>query len=200
VHDHGAAPAAGSEATAPAAAEDHAQDEGWIPADGWPRILLGTYVSRAMAGAGFATVLAGIALLTGAPLNRNNGLVWGICGFLAVTIATSAGLPPDLPGMPTTDLLPRQIWWVGTVAATGAGIYLLAMRRETWAQALAIVLIGLPHVIGAPQPLETATAVPAVLVSEYVTNSIAANAVFWALLGLFLGLALDRYAKDLSAT
>ena len=75
-----------------------------------------------------------------------------------MTIATSAGLPPDLPGMPTTDLLPRQIWWVGTVAATGAGIYLLAMRRETWAQALAIVLIGLPHVIGAPQPLENGLA------------------------------------------
>jgi cobalt transporter subunit CbtA len=200
-HDHGSAPAAGSEsaAPAPAAAEEHDHDEGWQPADGWPRVLLGTYVSRAMAGAGFATVLAGIALLTGTPLNRNNGFVWGLCGFLAVTVATSAGLPPELPGMPAADLLPRQVWWVGTVAATGAGLWLLAIRRETWAQALAIVLIGLPHVIGAPQPLETDTAVPAYLISGFITNSIAANAVFWALIGVFLGIALDRYAKDLSA-
>lgn len=197
VHDHGTAPAAGSEAAAPAA-EEHDHGEGWQPADGWQRTL-STTVTAAMTGAGFATVLAGIALLSGVPLNRNNGFVWGLCGFLAVTVATSAGLPPELPGMPAADLVPRQIWWVGTIAATGAGLYLLAMRRETWAIALAIVLIGLPHVIGAPQPLETETAVPAHLISAFITNSIAANAVFWALIGIFLGLALDRYAKDLSA-
>lgn len=199
VHDHGTAPAASSDATAPAATTEHTHDEGWQPADGWQRTL-STTVTATMTGAAFATILAGIALLTGAPINRSNGFVWGLCGFLAVTVATSAGLPPELPGMPAADLVSRQLWWVGTIAATGTGIWLLAMRRETWAQALAIVLIGLPHVIGAPQPLETATAVPAHLISEFITNSIAANAVFWALIGVFLGLALDRYAKDLSAT
>jgi predicted cobalt transporter CbtA len=39
--------------------------------------------------------------------------------------------------------------------------------------------------------------VPATLAASFAANSLAANAVFWSCIGLFLGLALDRYAKDM---
>ena len=42
--------------------------------------------------------------------------------------------------------------------------------------------------------------VPAELVARFVANSIAANAIFWCTIGLFLGLVLDRTAKDIYAT
>ena len=187
------APAAGE--TAPAVDEsDHG--DGWKPADGWQRTLA-TTATTAMTGAAFAALLAGISLLTGLPITRSNGVIWGLCGFLAATVAPSAGLPPELPGMPAGDLLVRQAWWIGTVAATSAALYLIATRRETWAVCLAIVLIGLPHIIGAPAPVTHETAVPPHLAASFVANSIAANAIFWSLIGVFLGLTLNRYAKDL---
>ena len=94
----------------------------------------------------------------------------------------------------------RQIWWIGTTAATGAGLYLIAARREAWAVALAIVLVAMPHVIGAPLPVTHESAVPPYLAATFVANSIAANAILWSLLGLFLGLALNRHARDIYAT
>lgn len=181
------------------ASGQHQHAAGWMPQDGWPRTLL-TTLSSMMAGAGWAAGLAGVSLLTGAAINRRNGLIWGLCGFLAVSLAPSAGLPPDLPGMPESDLVARQLWWVATIAATGTGLYLIAFRRELWAVAAAAVLIALPHLIGAPQPASAETAVPAVLVAHYIANALAANAVFWALIGLFLGIALETFAKEIYAT
>jgi cobalt transporter subunit CbtA len=198
-HDHGAAavdPAAPAEA-APAA-HDHGEEE-WTPADGWPRTL-STTLSSVIAGAGFALLLAGVSLLTGLPITPKNGLIWGICGFLAATVAPGAGLAPELPGMPTADLVLRQIWWVATIAATGAAIFLIATRRELIWLAAAVVLIALPHIIGAPQPLTHETAVPAGLAASFAANTIAASAVLWSLIGLFLGLALQKFGKDVYAS
>lgn len=200
-HDHAAdttTPDTGAAETADAG-HDHDHGEGWAPENGWQRTLA-TTVTAAMTGAGFAAVLAGISLLTGIPITRRNGVIWGLCGFLAVTLAPSAGLPPELPGMPEAQLLPRQIWWVSTIAATAAGIYLFATRRESWAMAFAVVLILLPHVIGAPAAIHEQTMVPPGLVATFVANSIAANAIFWICIGLLLGLVLDRTAKDIYAT
>ena len=151
-------------------------------------------------GAGFALLLAGISLLTGVPITPKNGLIWGICGFLAVTVAPGAGLAPELPGMPAGDLVSRQVWWVGTIIATGIGIFLIATRRELIWLAAAVVLIALPHIIGAPQPPTHETAVPAGLAASFAANTIAASAVLWSLIGLFLGLALQKFGKDVYAS
>jgi cobalt transporter subunit CbtA len=193
-HDH----AAGTNAQAD---DGHTHDhgEGWAPADGWQRTLA-TTLTAVMTGAGFAAVLAAVSLISGLPITRANGMVWGLCGFLAVTLAPAMGLPPELPGMPAGDVVARQIWWLGTIAATGAGIFLIATRSEAWAIALAIVLIGLPHIIGAPAAVHTESAVPPGLAASFAANAIAANAIFWLLIGQFLGLALTRTAKDVYAT
>lgn len=198
-HDHGA-PEAGTAANSQTHAEDaHDHGEGWAPADGWQRTLA-TTLTAVMAGAGFAAVLAAVSLISGLPITRANGMVWGLCGFLAVTLAPAMGLPPELPGMPGGELVARQVWWLGTIAATGAGIFLIATRAEAWAIALAIVLIGLPHIIGAPAAVATQSAVPPGLAASFAANAIAANAIFWLLIGQFLGLALNRTAKDVYAT
>ena len=198
-HDHAAAatdPAAPAEAATPA--PEHEEEE-WAPADGWPRTL-STTISSMITGAGFALLLAGVSLLTGLPITPKNGLIWGICGFLAATVAPDAGLAPELPGMPTADLVSRQVWWVATIIASGIGIFLIATRRELLWLAAAVVLIALPHIIGAPQPLTHETAVPASLAASFAANTIAASAVLWSLIGLFLGLALQKFGKDVYAS
>jgi cobalt transporter subunit CbtA len=169
---------------------------GWHPADGWQRNLV-TALTTVMAGAAFAAVLAGISLLSGMAITRHNGMVWGLCGFLAVTLAPAAGLPPELPGMTAGDLSPRQFWWVGTAALTAAGIFLIASRREAWAVAVAVALVALPHVVGAPMATGAESHVPAELAARFAANAIAANAVFWLLIGQFVAIALSLAAKDI---
>ena len=166
----------------------------WEPADGIERTLYTTGASM-LAGAGFALMLAGISLLIGVPITPANGLIWGLCGFFAFTIAPGAGLPPEVPGMPIADLLARQIWWVGTVAATGIGLYFIALKRELKWIVLAIALIAAPHIIGAPQPPTLETNVPAGLAADFASNTVAAAAVFWCAIGTFLGLAFQRYSN-----
>lgn len=187
----------------------HAHDEGeataehendsWMPADGWQRTL-STTATAAMTGAGFAIILAGVSLLSGASINRRNGVVWGLCGFLAASLAPSAGLPPELPGMPAADVTDRQMWWLFTIAATGTGLYFIALRREAWAIFAAVALIALPHIFGAPAAATHETAVPAGLAAAFASNAIAANAVFWAFIGLFLGLAMEKFVKEPTPT
>ncbi|MCA3560284.1 MAG: CbtA family protein [Aestuariivirga sp.] len=196
-HSHGAAPEAGT--TAESGGHDHDHGEGWKPEDGWPRTLATTFTA-AMTGAGFAAILAAVSLLTGLQISRKNGILWGLCGFLAVTLAPAAGLPPELPGMTAADLFARQVWWVGTIAATAAGIYLFATQTRAAALVLAAVLILAPHVIGAPVPPQGENLIPAELIARFVSNSIAANAVFWCIIGVFLGLVLGQTAKDIYAT
>lgn len=189
-HDHGGAqPAAPAESTVAQAVEE----EAWGPEDGLERTLY-TVLASLVTGAGFAAVLAGISLVSGLRLDARNGVIWGLCGFLAVSLAPAAGLPPELPGMPAGDLVARQAWWLATIAATGAALYLLATRRALWASAVAILLIALPHLIGAPQPAAHETAVPAGLSAAFAANALAAAAVFWCLIGAFLGLAMERFA------
>ncbi|MFO0993007.1 MAG: CbtA family protein [Hyphomicrobiales bacterium] len=192
-HSHETTTAA--EPAAPGAAEP----EEWAPQDGWQRTLYTTAASM-FAGAGFAAVLAGIALLTGVPLTARNGLLWGIAGFISVNLAPAMGLSPELPGTPAAELLSRQIWWVGTIIATGLAIYLIAIKREYWAIAAAVALIIAPHLIGAPQPPTHESGVPAGLAAEFAANSIAAAAAFWCIIGVFAGIALDRTTKGMWAT
>ena len=168
----------------------------WEPSPGFERTAYTTAASM-LAGAGYAALLAGLSLMLGLPLTRDNGVIWGLCGFLAVTVATGAGLPPEIPGIPSADLLPRQIWWVGTVAATGTAIYLIASRRALWTVVLAVALIALPHIIGAPRPPATPTSVPPGLAAEFAATTVAAAAIFWALIGLFTGIAVSRAAPEL---
>lgn len=195
-HSHDTAQAEAPAAEQPAEASEA---EEWAPQDGWQRTLYTTAASM-LAGAGFAAVLAGIAMLSGIPLTARNGLLWGLAGFISVNLAPAAGLSPELPGMPAADLLSRQIWWVGTIIATGLAIYLIGVKREYWAIVAGVALLVLPQVIGAPQPPTHKSGVPAGLAAQFAANSIVAAAAFWCVIGVFAGFALDRTSKGLWAT
>lgn len=189
-HQHGTA------ADAPAVADEHAEHEhGWKPAEGLERIMF-TSVTWMLSGIGFALLLTGVSLVSGISITPQNAIMWGLCGFLAIALAPAAGLAPEPPGMPAADLTARQIWWVGTALATGIGIYLIASRRSPMALMAAPIVIALPHIIGAPQPLTHDSAVPASLAAAYVGNDLAVNAVFWVLLGLALGYILPHITKE----
>jgi cobalt transporter subunit CbtA len=184
-------PDASTEVPAAVASEEAAELESWMPADGLERTIY-TVLADLVVGIGFALALVGVSVLSGIPITLANGAVWGLCAFLAVSIAPAAGLPPELPGMPAADLLTRQAWWWFTVSCTGVGIGLLARSRHYGLWALAVALIALPHLIGAPQAPHEPSAVPAHLATGFAANALAAAAAFWALLGISLGLVNDR--------
>lgn len=179
---------------------DHNHDsEAWAPADGSERTAF-RIIFNILTGAAFGLVLAGASLLTGLQITTANGALWGLLGFLSFTVAPSAGLPPELPGMPAGDLLARQVWWWLAVAGAAAGIGLLFTIKSWGFKALGICLIALPHIVGAPHAGDTTSNVPAALASEFVANSIATAAVLWIVLGVLLGHLLSRNLTQNEAT
>jgi cobalt transporter subunit CbtA len=176
-------------------AAHHHDESAWAPEDGVERNLF-TFASTALAGAGFAGLLAGIALVFGNTISRENGWIWGLAGFVAVSLAPAIGLAPELPGMPAADTTLRQIWWVGTIAATAMSLWLLAFRRELWAIPLALALALMPHIIGAPQPPNTTSSVPAALASQFAALSLGTNALMWVIIGTLLGCFMPSALQD----
>lgn len=182
-HDHG---------TADAAAAPHEHDEeGWAPADGFERFSFNV-LANAVSGIGFALILLAASEFAGGIKGWRQGLFWGFAGFAVFTLAPGLGLPPELPAMPAADLLPRQAWWVATVAATAAGLALIAFRRSAVFAVAGVALIVAPHVVGAPQPPSYETPIPEGLHHEFVVAVTVSNLVFWLALGALAG-ALRGY-------
>ncbi len=165
--------------------------ETWSPSDGLERTAY-TILANLVVGVAFALVISGAALLLGLPMTMSNGLLWGIAGFLVFSLAPAAGLPPELPGMPAADLGARQLWWGFAAVATGIGLALITSARRGLVTALGIAVLALPHLFGAPQAPAHDTALPAHLAAAFAVNSIAAAAIFWAVLGALLGFFNDR--------
>ncbi len=142
----------------------------------------------------FGLILAGLmwlAVTKGIKLTPKRGLIWGIAGFIAVQLAPALGLPPELPGAGAADLFQRQLWWTGTVIATGTGLGLIAFGQKFWPWA-GVALIALPHVIGAPQPGDYFGTAPPELAAHFVALSLGTTAIGWAVLGLLLAYFLTR--------
>jgi cobalt transporter subunit CbtA len=181
------------------AANDHAEHEhgaaAWEPKEGLQRNSF-TAAANILTAIGFALLLAGIYALRGHPVAWHEGLLWGLAGFAVFTVAPGLGLPPELPGVPAAPLEARQIWWVATAAATASGLGLLVLRRAAWAAALGVGLIILPHVIGAPQPAEIHTDVPAALSQQFVVAVTLTSLLFWLLLGSLTSIAYRRFAAS----
>ncbi len=184
-HDHGHS----HDATTPA---DHHHDaEAWMPADGAERFLY-TAAANMLAGIGFALLLVTVAEALGGLRGWRGGLMFGLAGFLAFSLAPSLGLPPELPGMPAAELGARQLWWVATAGCTAVGLGFLAFTRTPVLAVVALVLLVLPHLLGAPHPVSHETAVPAELHARFVAAVLATSLIFWALLGAVSGLVRMR--------
>jgi cobalt transporter subunit CbtA len=194
-HDHGAAATPHVHDTTNAATELHDHGDGWAPKDGIERTFF-TSMTSILTGVGFAALLAGLAQSLGVTLSRKSGVIMGLCGFFAVSLAPSVGLPPELPGMASATLDHRQAWWILTILATATGLWLMLKRKVTWALPLAILLMALPHIVGAPQPPAEASMVPPSLASSFVANSLAANLIFWCVIGYLLGAISEKQQGD----
>jgi cobalt transporter subunit CbtA len=189
-HDHAAADAAaGTEAAAPAHEHD---EEAWAPADGFERYAY-TVLANLVTGIGFALILVVASEFAGGIGSWRQGLLWGLAGFAVFKLAPNLGLPPELPAMPAGDLVERQVWWWGTVAATAGGLALIAFRRSLPFAALGLALIAVPHVIGAPQPVDYETAIPEGLHHQFVVAVTVTNLVFFAVLGIAIGALRQRF-------
>jgi cobalt transporter subunit CbtA len=158
-----------------------------------------TAVTTVLSAIGFAAVLFGVVLLTGRKLDAKSGALWGLAAFVCMSIAPALGLPPQPPGSAVGDLASRQLWWVGTVVATGAGLFLIVGAaadrgfRRTLRIAAGLVCLVAPHVIGAPAPVGESL-VPASLVRQFEVASLATAGAFWITLGTIGG----HMAKDLA--
>lgn len=184
-------------AAASATAHDHGagEEEDWAPRDGLERTAF-TAVANVVTGIGFALLLVAGFASRGRPIGWREGLLWGIAAFVTFTVAPSLGLPPELPGMPAAPLGPRQAWWVATVAATAAGIGLLAFRASPVAALAAVALLVAPHLVGAPQPTEAGTSVPETLAHGFVVAVTVTSFLFWTLLGVLAAVLFGRFAGD----
>lgn len=201
-HDHSAAtaapadgtqamPAAPAEPAADAAAtgHDHAAAEEEVS----PLKRHGlTVLFAILVYSGYALILVAAyatAEQWGYQPSVRDGLLWGLAGFAALQLAPAMGLEPELPGTPAADLDARQIWWLGTAIATAAGLGLMAFGRNALVKAVGVVLLALPHLIGAPELESFAGVVPPELASEFAARSLGVGLCVW----VFLGAVLARF-------
>ena len=181
-----------------AVASTQAEPEEWAPQDGFERTAY-TTLATVLAAAGFALVIGAVSMFANIPITFANGFLWGVAGFITFSLAPAYGLAPELPGMPAGDLVARQIWWAGTVIATGAAFLLLAKTRAGWAFAIAIALVVIPHIIGAPAAPDEPSAVPAHLATEFAAVTLGTSLVFWLILGTLFGKLNDVFATRKAA-
>jgi cobalt transporter subunit CbtA len=181
--------------TEAAESEHHHDGAAWEPADGWERNLytLGSYVLMAV---GYAFLLTAAIVFFGKGADWRRGILWGLAGFACFTLAPALGLPPELPGTEAAPLVARQVWWIGTVAATAGGLFAAARLRNVYGYAIAVVLIAAPHIIGAPEPEKAGGLAPEELEHKFVLVAIASSLVFWLVLGVLTGAFFKRYAAE----
>ncbi len=180
-HNDGHSAMAHATAAADAAAE---------PEESWASRSARTALSTTLTALGYAFVLVasfGLAARSGIKVTARSGILWGLAGFGAVILAPSLGLPPELPASASAPLQERQLWWLGTVIASTAGIAAIAFGKNWAIWGAGIALLALPHIIGAPMPEAYGGVVPPEMQGEFVGLSIGVSAISWAVLGLFGG-------------
>ncbi|MEJ6396921.1 CbtA family protein [Yoonia sp. 208BN28-4] len=139
---------------------------------------------------GYAFVLLAVMSLAeerGEPITPRSGLIWGIAGFITVQLAPAFGLAPELPGMNAADVTARQIWWFATVAATGIALWLITFGRNWALWGAAVILLAMPHIIGAPMPDTLTGPAPPELGAEFAARVLGTGLAVWSVLGLLAG-------------
>jgi len=170
----------------------HEHASAWDPENGAERTAC-TLVADVLTGIGFALLLAAGLTLRGGEITWREGLFWGLAGFATFALAPSLGLPPQVPGAETAPLVERQLWWVATAVATASALALFSFtRRAPWA-IFAAVLIVLPHLYGAPQPLAHGSGPSAALAHQFAVMVTITSFLFWVILGASTGYFYRRF-------
>jgi len=175
----------------------HEAAQAWEPAEGLERTLY-TLAADLLTAIAFALLLGAAMALRGARLDWRTGLVWGMAGFVVFSLAPALGLPPELPGTESAALPARQVWWLATVVLTGTGLALACFLPRPASILVAVLLVALPHLVGAPHPAAPGHATPDSLVRQFVVAALACNALFWLVLGAVSGLVQSRIAATVA--
>ena len=140
------------------------------------------------------SAMISFATFKGITTTARQGLIWGLCGYIAVQLAPAIGLPPELPGTIAAEVGQRQLWWIGTILASAAGLGFIAFGRS-YLPLAGVVLMAIPHLLGAPH-LDTFFGVaPPELAAEFATLSLGAAAAGWVLLGYAVAAILQRLER-----
>lgn len=180
--------------------DHHHNPDAWSPKDGSERIFY-TYLSSSLMAIGFALVIiSGMSLTNKKSIKA--GALWGLAGYIAFFVAPTLGLPAEIPGMEAAALEGRQSWWLLTVLLTVIGLGLLAFGKGAlrWS---GLLVIAIPHILGAPQPeihgfahpdANTVVALEALMGQFEITTAVV-NGIFWVCLGLFCAVAINTLFK-----
>jgi cobalt transporter subunit CbtA len=203
-HEHHAAPAVSQGGTAAHSHAGHEHPaEAWEPQDGLERNAY-TAAANVLTAIGFSMLLAAIFAMRGGNMGGqvswHEGLMWGLAGFVVFTLAPGLGLSPELPGVPAAPLLSRQIWWVLAAATTAGGLGLIVFRRSVPASIAGLVLIVLPHLVGAPELEHIETNVPTSLSHQFVVAVTLTSLVFWFVLGGLTSVAFAHFDRPEAAS
>ncbi|MEH6345202.1 MAG: CbtA family protein [Bermanella sp.] len=181
----------------------HSHDpDAWAPKDGGERLFF-TAFSNVLAGIGFGLLILAAMTYHG-KANMKMGALWGVAGYLTFFVAPALGLHPEIPGMEAANLQGRQGWWLTTITLTALGLGLIAFAHISLKLA-GVVLMAIPHVLGAPLPELTAgsshfshpdpqalLALEA-LAADFLQATAIANAAFWVVLGLSCGYFINKF-------
>jgi cobalt transporter subunit CbtA len=184
-HDHGA----------------HAHNAAaWSPENGMERSLF-TLGANLLTAIAFGLLLAAGFTLYGGSINLRQGLFWGGAGFLSFSFLPGLGLPAELPGAVADELVARQIWWLGTAVASCIGLAVIAFGKSHAWRAAGILLLVIPHAIGAPHlDADAAGSAPPELAAHYIMVTLFASAIMWSLLGLTAAYVYGRLTQDQTAS
>jgi cobalt transporter subunit CbtA len=176
-------------------ADGKAAGKAWGLAGGLERIAF-TGLTNIILGIGFGLLLVACFALYGKPVDARHGVLWGLAGFAVFTLAPGLGLPPEVPGTKAAALADRQVWWAFATAAAALGLWLMVFARQHALKVLGVVVVALPHLIGAPQPAEIGGKVPPELAGHFAAASIVVSAIFWASLGWLSGTFWERLGRQ----
>lgn len=177
-----------------AAPHEHHAAAAWEPEDGLERNAY-TALFNVVDWFGFSLLVGGALVLFGRAASWREGLLWGLAGFAVFVIAPTLGLSPELPGIPAAALGPRQIWWLTAAASAALGLGLIAFTRSLPAAILAIVVMALPHLVGAPHLDQVKTNVPDELSRQFTQAVLLSAFVCWALVGGLTGFFYRHFAS-----
>ena len=130
----------------------------------------------------------------GHDITPRTGLIWGVAGFVAVQLAPAMGLPPELPGAGAADVAPRQVWWFGTLFATGLGLWLIAFGQNAVSWVIGAAALAIPHIIGAPQPDLLVGPVPPEIAAHFAARALGVGLAAWVILGGLVGYFWNKEA------
>ena len=186
-HEHG-------EETTEAKQSGHDHDHGmaWMPEDGFERHGF-TLLTSVLMGVGYGFMLTAVFALRGQNVDTRQGVLWGLAGFASLYMAPALGMPPELPGMMAGDFDHRQLWWIATAIATAISLSLMVFGTNTVMRIAGVVIMVIPHVVGAPHPDEFTYDLPAEVVAQFAVSSLVTVGLFWVVLGGLAGYFFNRF-------